>query len=75
MSIKIGMVSLGCPKNQVDAELMLNKLNEDNNFEIVNDEDKADVIIINTCGFIEDAKKESIETYSKYLYLIYFIFN
>lgn len=62
MSIKIGMVSLGCPKNQVDAELMLNKLNEDNNFEIVNDEDKADVIIINTCGFIEDAKKESIET-------------
>ena len=38
MSIKIGMVSLGCPKNQVDAELMLNKLCKDNNYEIVNDE-------------------------------------
>ena len=69
MSIKIGMVSLGCPKNQVDAELMLNKLSKDNNYEIVNDENKADVIIVNTCGFIEDAKKESIETILEFVQL------
>ena len=63
------MVSLGCPKNQVDAELMLNKLCKDNNYEIVNDENKADVIIVNTCGFIEDAKKESIETILEFVQL------
>lgn len=60
MSKKIGMISLGCPKNQVDAEVMLSKL-ADNDFEIVNDPADADVVIVNTCGFIEDAKKESIE--------------
>jgi len=57
---KIGMISLGCPKNQVDAELMLAKL-EQEGFEIVNDAVGADAVIINTCGFIEDAKKEAIE--------------
>lgn len=57
---KIGMISLGCPKNQVDAELMLAKL-EQEGFEIVNETWKADAVIINTCGFIEDAKKEAIE--------------
>lgn len=60
MTKKIGMISLGCPKNQVDAEIMLSKL-QNNGFEIVNDPMDADVIIVNTCGFIEDAKKESIE--------------
>lgn len=60
MSKKIGMISLGCPKNQVDAEVMLAKL-QNNDFEIVNDPAEADVVIVNTCGFIEDAKKESIE--------------
>lgn len=60
MTKKIGMISLGCPKNQVDAEIMLSKLSN-NNFEIVNDPMDADVVIVNTCGFIEDAKKESIE--------------
>lgn len=60
MSKKIGMISLGCPKNQVDAEVMLAKL-QNNDFEIVNDPADADVVIVNTCGFIEDAKKESIE--------------
>lgn len=60
MSKKIGMISLGCPKNQVDAEVMLSNL-ADNDFEIVNDPADADVVIVNTCGFIEDAKKESIE--------------
>lgn len=60
MSKKIGMVSLGCPKNQVDAEIMLSKL-QNGGFEIVNDPAEADLIIINTCAFIESAKKESIE--------------
>lgn len=58
--IKVGMVSLGCPKNQVDAEMMLFIL-KNAGFEIVNDESLADAVIINTCGFIEDAKREAIE--------------
>ncbi|MDR0314485.1 MAG: 30S ribosomal protein S12 methylthiotransferase RimO [Oscillospiraceae bacterium] len=57
---KIGMISLGCPKNQVDAEIMLAKL-EGAGFKIVNDTSGADIVIINTCGFIEDAKREAIE--------------
>ena len=58
---KIGMISLGCPKNQVDAEMMLSTLCE-NGYEIVGEVDGADVVIINTCGFIGDAKKEAIDT-------------
>ena len=57
---KISMVSLGCPKNQVDAEQMLAAL-KNGGFEIGVEEAEADAIIINTCGFIEDAKKEAIE--------------
>lgn len=60
MSVKVGFISLGCPKNQVDAELMLAKLTEAG-YEIVDVAYEADVVIINTCGFIEDAKKESID--------------
>ena len=60
MAIKVGMVSLGCPKNQMDAELMLAKL-ENAGFTITAESGLADVVIVNTCGFIEDAKKESIE--------------
>jgi ribosomal protein S12 methylthiotransferase len=60
MSRKIGMISLGCPKNQVDAEIMLKKL-VDAGYVLVQDADKADIVIVNTCGFIEDAKKESID--------------
>lgn len=60
MSRKVGMVSLGCPKNQVDAEIMLKKL-VDAGYILVQEADKADVVIVNTCGFIEDAKKESID--------------
>ena len=60
MNKKIGMISLGCPKNQVDAEIMLSKLQKDG-FDFVSDPLEADLIIVNTCGFIEDAKKESIE--------------
>lgn len=57
---KISMVSLGCPKNQVDAEMMLCTL-KNAGFEIGAEGSEADAIIINTCGFIEDAKKEAIE--------------
>lgn len=57
---KIGMVSLGCPKNQVDAEIMLSILQE-GGFEITADENEADAVIVNTCGFIADAKQEAID--------------
>lgn len=60
MSRKVGMISLGCPKNQVDAEIMLKKL-VDAGYILVQEADKADVVIVNTCGFIEDSKKESID--------------
>ncbi len=60
MKTKVGMISLGCPKNQCDAELMLHKLVEAG-FEPVEDIAKADCAIVNTCGFIESAKSESIE--------------
>ncbi|WRS26559.1 30S ribosomal protein S12 methylthiotransferase RimO [Oscillospiraceae bacterium MB08-C2-2] len=56
----IGMVSLGCSKNQVDAERILGLLRADG-FEIISDAASCDAVIINTCGFIDDAKKESIE--------------
>lgn len=60
MNKKIGMVSLGCPKNQVDAEIMLFKLKEAG-YEITGNEGDADLVIVNTCGFIEDAKREAID--------------
>lgn len=60
MGYKVAIVSLGCPKNQVDAEQMLYLLKEAG-FEIGCEESVADAIIINTCGFIEDAKAEAIE--------------
>ena len=60
MAYKVGMVSLGCPKNQMDAELMLGRL-RDAGIELTAESGLADVVIVNTCGFIEDAKKESIE--------------
>lgn len=60
MSIKVGLISLGCPKNQVDSEMMLSKLSAAG-YEIVDDAYSADIVVINTCGFIEDAKKEAIE--------------
>lgn len=60
MSYNVGFISLGCPKNQVDAELMLSKI-KNAGFNIVDVAYEADVVIINTCGFIEDAKKEAID--------------
>lgn len=61
MNFKVGMISLGCPKNQVDGEIMLEKLNN-SGFAIADSIEDSDVMIINTCGFIEDAKREAIET-------------
>lgn len=60
MAVKVGMVSLGCPKNQVDAEIMLSFLQE-GGYEITADENQAQAIIVNTCGFIADAKQEAID--------------
>lgn len=60
MSVRVGMVSLGCPKNQIDAELMLGSL-ADAGYELIEDAALADVAIVNTCGFIESAKSEAIE--------------
>ena len=58
---KINVITLGCSKNTVDSERLLNQLRV-NNFNITSDADKADTVIINTCGFIEAAKEESINT-------------
>lgn len=61
ISRKVGMISLGCPKNQVDGEALLAKLKKAG-YEIVNNIEDSDVMIVNTCGFIEQAKKEAIDT-------------
>lgn len=61
MNEKIALISLGCPKNQVDAEAMLALLRQ-NGFVISPEVEGADLVIVNTCGFIEEAKKEAIET-------------
>ncbi|MBE6555283.1 MAG: 30S ribosomal protein S12 methylthiotransferase RimO [Ruminococcaceae bacterium] len=58
--MKIGFVSLGCPKNQLDTEVMLHEL-VSAGYEITPDETEADVVVINTCAFIESAKKEAID--------------
>ena len=57
---KVGLISLGCDKNRVDAEIMLGKMSKE--YEITNNAKQADIIIVNTCGFIETAKQESIDT-------------
>ena len=59
MQKKLHLISLGCTKNLVDSEVMLGKLSDYENTQEINE---ADVIIVNTCGFIEAAKKESIQT-------------
>ena len=58
--IKVGFVSLGCSKNRIDTEVMLHTLLEAG-YEVTGDETEADVVIINTCAFIESAKKEAID--------------
>lgn len=57
---KVHFVSLGCPKNLVDSEIMAGTLLKDG-FSVVNEAEEADTVIVNTCGFIEDSKKESIQ--------------
>ena len=57
---KVGFVSLGCPKNLVDSEIMMGQLKEAG-YEITNNADEAETVVVNTCGFIESAKQESIE--------------
>ena len=59
--MKVGFVSLGCSKNLIDTEMAIG-LFKNNKFEIVNDVEKAEIIVINTCGFIESAKQEAIDT-------------
>ena len=61
MSIKVGMVSLGCSKNLVDSERMLAKLKQ-HGYQLVTEPGEAEVAIVNTCGFIQSAKEEAIET-------------
>ena len=59
--LRVALISLGCPKNQVDAEMLIARL-EENGFELSDMSDGAvDVIIVNTCGFIDEAKREAIE--------------
>lgn len=60
MAVKVGFVSLGCPKNLINTEVMLAKLASEG-FEIVAEDVDADVIVINTCAFIESAKQEAID--------------
>lgn len=59
--MNLGLITLGCSKNRVDSEMLLGYFKEFG-FDIVNEPDTADVIVINTCGFIESAKKEAIDT-------------
>jgi ribosomal protein S12 methylthiotransferase len=60
-SPKIGVVTLGCPKNTTDTEVMLGLLNQAG-FELTFDNDQADIVLVNTCSFIEDARRESVKT-------------
>src|ERR1700719_584598 len=58
---RVGMISLGCPKNLVDSEIMLGELAR-RGYEVVGDLASAETVVINTCAFIEEAKQESIDT-------------
>lgn len=60
--MKLGLISLGCSKNTVDSENMLGILVKEKQLELVEDLEEADVVIVNTCAFINDAKEESIQT-------------
>ncbi len=60
MSTPVYMHTLGCPKNRVDSEIMLGTLTQAG-YRLVQDPARADVIVVNTCGFIESAKEESVQ--------------
>ena len=68
MAVRVGMVSLGCPKNQIDAEKMMYSLRHEG-YELIQDAALADIAVINTCGFIQSAKEEAIETILEFLEL------
>lgn len=68
MAVRVGMVSLGCSKNQIDAERMLYKIQKAG-YQLIEDAALADIAIINTCGFIESAKQEAIETIFEFVAL------
>src|SRR5260370_9597839 len=59
-TVKVGLISLGCAKNLVDAEVMLGDI-VNHGMEVTRDAEEADVLIVNTCAFIDSAKEESIE--------------
>ena len=59
--MKVGFISLGCSKNLIDTEMGMSVL-KNHEFEIVNNPEEAEMIIVNTCGFIESAKEEAINT-------------
>jgi len=61
---KVGFVSLGCPKALVDSERILTQLKIDG-YEVVNSYENADLVVVNTCGFIDSAKQESLEAISE----------
>lgn len=61
LSLNVALVSLGCSKNLIDSEVMLNIL-ASNDYKLTNDAKNADIIVVNTCGFIESAKQESVES-------------
>lgn len=63
--MNVGFISLGCSKNLIDTETIIGKFTN-NKFTIVNDEKKADIIVINTCGFINSAKEEELTQYWKW---------
>jgi len=62
MTKKVHMISLGCPKNRVDSEVMVGLLDADESFSMVGDLENADIVVVNTCGFIDAAKEESVDT-------------
>lgn len=68
MAIRVGMASLGCPKNQIDAELLLAKL-QTAGYQLVGDTGNCDVVVVNTCGFIQSAKEEAIENIVEFINL------
>ena len=59
--MNVGFISLGCTKNLIDTEMAIG-LFKSNNYKIVNNVEEAEIIVINTCGFIESAKEEAINT-------------
>src|SRR5512137_2699816 len=59
--VRVGMISLGCAKNLVDAEVMVGTLLK-NGVEVVSDTTQADVVIVNTCSFVDSAQEESVDT-------------